>query len=91
MPHRLTSQLSEIERAPAAFAGAFAKINIAIKILRSLANMKGVGGITVTWSDANVIIGGSGGGGLPAGYAEEEFTICEDGAPVDVFLLVRRE
>lgn len=34
--------------------------------------------------------GGGGGGGIPDGYAEELFTICEDGTPVDVYLLVRR-
>ncbi len=89
MPHPLASKLSEIRRVPAAFVTAFTKVNVAIRVLRSLSNLQGRGGITVTWSDSNVIIAG-GGGGLPAGYAEEEFTICEAGAPVDVFLLVRR-
>lgn len=87
MPHPLASKLSEIRRVPAAFVTAFTKVNVAIRVLRSLSNLQGRGGITVTWSDSNVIIAG---GGLPAGYAEEEFTICEAGAPVDVFLLVRR-
>lgn len=87
MPHPLASKLSEIRRVPAAFVTAFTKVNVAIRVLRSLSNLQGRGGITVTWSDSNVIIAG---GGLPAGYAEEKFTICEAGAPVDVFLLVRR-
>jgi hypothetical protein len=93
VPHRII--ISRLGRAPRFLAEPFARINAALRVLQAIANMEGRGGIKITKSENNWVVDASGvqgtGDGVPEGYAEEEFTICEDGEPVKVFLLVRRE
>lgn len=85
-----TGGLSEIALVPKAFKDAFDKVNACIRVVRAIANMEGKGGIKITKSESNWIIEATE-SGIPAGYLEEIFTICEDGSPVEVYLLVRRE
>jgi hypothetical protein len=80
--------IEPIRRVPAAFSDAFQKINNAFRILQAIANSRAAGGLRIDKSDSGWVFTGN--AGLPPGYAEEQFTICEDGAPVDVYLLVRR-
>lgn len=90
--------LDTISRIPRGFVDAFRKINAAIRLLNAINNVEGRGGIKITKSESNWIIeynpaevgsDGLSGGGVPSGYTEETFTICEDGSPVDVYLLVK--
>ena len=85
VPQRIV--IERPKKVPAAFAEAFAKLNAALTLLQAIANAEGKGGIKITKSETNWIIEG---GGLPPGFEEKTFTICEDGEPVDVILLVKR-
>lgn len=86
---RLT--VEKLTQAPRAFAAAFARINRALRVLEAIANMEGKGGVVITKAEANWVVEvQKQEGGVPAGYAEESFTICDSGSPTDVFMLVRR-
>lgn len=94
--------LQKLARVPAAFATIASRINAIISLVNAISNIQVGGGLRLikgetqwrieldgaTKDGTNQDVGA--GGGLPSGYAEETWTICEDGSPVDVYVLVRR-
>lgn len=70
MADRLT-----ITGSPPAFGQFERKHNALVTLLRSMVGIKGA---KVTHSDGKITVEG---GGLPAGYTFEEFTICDSGSP----------
>jgi hypothetical protein len=74
-----------IRNAPAALGRLATNLNLILRFARIVNNAEGRDGIRVDVTDGNMIISAdvlASGGGLPDGYGPEEFTVCEDGAPV---------
>lgn len=88
MPSPQRIVIEPVGRAPRAFGPAFAKVNAGLRVLQAIANLQVAGGLKLSKGERNWVL--EGGAGLPAGFEEETFTICESGSPVDVTLLVKR-
>jgi len=78
----------ELKQYPTAFADIATRVNALIAFGKKIELMKGQGGISVEVSDLRILIdgsappdetGGGSGGGFPAGYGPEQWTVYDGG------------